>query len=159
WAYGFDDYGDLVSVTSPATARYPSGLTTQYEYSSAEFTEPLAHNLLRIVDPAGYLYLESEYGIDAGAFAFNRVVRQRQGGGEYVFEYETFINDFEFDYDDSERPAVQVNQVLRNGQTVHLVYNRFGNLLMREEYLRRGAARELAQWRFRYNRDGALAAL
>jgi RHS repeat-associated protein len=156
WTYTYDDYGDLVGVTSPATQRYPSGLTTTYEYSSSNHAAPLRHNLLRIIDPAGQLYLENEYGTDRGMLNFNRVVRQRQGNGEYLFEYETVISEFEFDYNASERPAIQVNQVLRNGQPVHFIFNKFGNLLLREEYLWKGLLRRLIKWRYRYNRDGLL---
>ncbi len=31
WSYGFDDFGDLVSATTPATDEYPNGLTTCYQ--------------------------------------------------------------------------------------------------------------------------------
>ena len=68
WFYAYDDYGDLVSVTSPATDRYPRGLTTTYEYSSSNYSGPLQHNLTKIIDPAGQLYLENEYGTDVGSF-------------------------------------------------------------------------------------------
>jgi RHS repeat-associated protein len=156
WTYTFDDYGDLVCVTGPTTKRYPRGLTTTYEYSSSEYSAPLRHNLLRIIDPAGQLYLENEYGTDAGLLNFNRVVRQRQGNGEYFFEYETVVSEFEYDYNDSEKPAIQVNQVMRNGQMVHSIYNTFGNLLFQEEYVQQEGIRRLVQWRYRYNRDGAL---
>jgi RHS repeat-associated protein len=156
WTYAYDDYGDLVSVTSPPTTRYPRGLTTSYEYSSSEYSAPLQHNLTRIIDPAGQLYLENEYGADPGLLNFNRIVRQRQGNGEYFFEYETVVSEFEYDYNDSEKPAIQVNQTLRNGQMVHFIYNTFGNLLFQEEYICQDGLRRLVQWRYRYNRDGAL---
>jgi YD repeat-containing protein len=116
----------------------------------------MQHNLLRIIDPAGQLYLENQYGSEPGLLNFNRVTWQRQGNGEFLFEYETVIDDFEFDYSDSEKPAIQVNQVLRNGQIVHVIYNKFGNLLLREEYILQGGPRRLIQWRYRYNRDGLL---
>ena len=157
WRYAYDDFGDLVAVTTPSTDRYPSGLTTGYEYSSAtESSRPLQHNLLRIVDPAGQLYLENEYGTNAGLLDFNRVVRQRQGNGEALFEYETVVSEFEFDYGPEERPAVQVNQTLRNGHLVHHVFNSFGNLLLREEYVGPLADRRMLRMRHRYNRDGSL---
>jgi YD repeat-containing protein len=157
WTYEYDDWGDLVAVTSPATSRYPAGLLTNYEYSSSEFSPPLQHNLLRIIDPAGQLYLENDYGLGQGLLSFNRVVRQRQGNGEYFYEYETVVDEeFEFDYKDSEKPAVQVNQTMRNGQMVHFIFNRFGNMLLREEYLLQDGVKNLVRWRYHYNRDGAL---
>ena len=156
WTYGYDDFGDLISVTSPATADYPQGLTTCYEYSSIDYSAPLQHNIVRVTDPAGQVYLENEYGADGGLLSFNRVVRQRQGNGEYTFEYEAVIEEFEFDYADAERPFIQVNQTLRNGQPVHFVYNKFGNLLLREEYVWQVDLQALLQWRYRYNQDGSL---
>jgi RHS repeat-associated protein len=159
WTYRYDDLGDLVAITTPATDRYPAGLTTSYEYSSIDAPPPLQHNIVRIIDPAGNVYLENEYGQEAGLTSFNRVVRQRQGGGGYFFEYQEVVNEFEDDYDDAERPTVQVNQVLRNGHPVHLIYNKFGNMIFREEYLLRNGVSELVQWRYRYNRDGSLIAV
>lgn len=156
WIYTYDDHGDLVGVTSPATNRYPAGLTTTYEYSSSEYSAPLQHNLIRITDPAGQLYLENEYGTDPGLLNYNRVVRQRQGNGEYFFEYETVVSEFEYDYNDSEKPAIQVNQMMRNGHLIHSIYNKFGNLLFQEEYIQQEGIRSLVVWRYRYNRDGAL---
>src|SRR5882724_1895074 len=156
WTYEYYDYGDLVIVTSPSTDRYPLGLSTSYEYSSDAYSPPLQHNLLRIIDPAGQLYLENDYGGDPGLLNFNRVIRQRQGSSECFFAYQVVVDDFEFNYDDSEKPAIQVDQMLRNGQMVHFIYNRFGNMLLREEYLLQGGLENLVQWRYRYNRDGSL---
>jgi RHS repeat-associated protein len=158
WQYNYDDLGDLIAVTTPATERYPAGLTTCYEYSSAEFSPPFQHNLTRIIDPAGQLYLENEYGTDPGRLTANRVVRQRQGGGEATFEYEDVVQEFEFThtYSEIERPAHQTLMVQRNGQPVHYVYNTFGNLLLREEYILQEGLPTLIRWRYRYNADGAL---
>ena len=159
WTYEYDDYGDLVSVTSPATDRYPAGLSAQYYYSSSDSGPPLQHNLLQIIDPAGQLYLENEYGLDPGYLNFNRVVRQRQGDGESFFEYEQVVDDFDFTYQESEKPAIQVNQVLRNGQLVHSIYNKSGNMLLREECVMQEGRLSLAQWRYRFNRDGSLTGM
>ncbi len=86
WGYGYDSFGDLVSVTTPKTERYDCGLTVNYDYSSAFHSGNLQHNLTRIIDASGQIYLETEYGTSQGLDNFNRVVRQRQGGGEYQFE-------------------------------------------------------------------------
>lgn len=80
WRYTYDDLGDLIGVTTPATDRYLEGLTTCYEYSSTFTTGLLQHNLTRIIDAEGQLYLENEYGESPGQLNFNRIVRQRQGG-------------------------------------------------------------------------------
>jgi RHS repeat-associated protein len=158
WQYRYDDFDDLVAVTSPKTDRYPAGLTSCFEYSSSQFTGELQHNLTRIIDAKGQLYLENEYGTSPGVLGFNRVVRQRQGGGETLFEYEDVIEEFEFDYRDSERPAHQTTMMARNGQLSRHIYNRFGNLLYKEEcVVTNGIPRKLRS-HFRYNRDGNLVA-
>jgi RHS repeat-associated protein len=155
WRYEYDDLGDLVAVTTPATDRYRAGLTTTYEYSSAGFSPGPPHNLVRILDPAGRLYLENEYGADEIDLSLNRVVRQRQGDGETTFEYQSIVQEFDFDYSEMERPAFQTLVVEPNGHPIHYVYNRFGNLLLREENLLQGGRVERVQWRYRYNGDGA----
>jgi RHS repeat-associated protein len=153
--YTYDDFGDLVEVTSPVTSRYTAGLTTAYEYMTG--TAPAAHNLVRVIQPNGRLALENEFGGDPGTLSFNRVIRQLRGHGESLFEYELVANEFDFDYTASERPALQVNQTHRNGNLVHVVLNGFGNVILREEPSPSG--REgLLQWRFRYDRDGRTVA-
>ena len=158
WHYAYDDFGDLVAVTTPKTDRYPYGLTTCYEYSSAQFSLiELQHNLTQINDPAGQMYLENEYGSDVGTLNFNRVTRQRQGKGETYFEYQDIIQEFDQEYSDIDRPAYQTNVTERNGHLVHYVYNIFGNLLLREEeVVLQNGLRKLIRWRYRYNADGAL---
>jgi len=158
WCYAYDDFEDLVAVTMPGTDRYAHCLTTCYEYSSSQFTGALQHNLTRIIDAKGQLYLENQYGDSPGLLEFNRVVRQRQGGGETFFEYEDVIEEFEFDYSESERPAHQTVMIDRNGQSSRHVYNKFGNLLFKEECAMLGGLPKLLRSHYRYNRDGNLVA-
>lgn len=154
WSYTYDSHGDLITVTSPSTDRYDCGLTVSYDYSSAFHSGDLQHNLVRIIDAAGQIYLETEYGTSSGLLNFNRVVRQRQGGGEYLFEYEDIDQIFDFDYPDEQRPAHQTILVERNGQPITQIYNKFGNLLQREQsVIERGLPRTLIE-QYRYDRDG-----
>src|SRR5437899_4204395 len=46
--------------------------------------------------------------------------------------------------------------VERNGHPVHYIYNKFGNLILREENILQEGLVRLIQWRYRYNADGAL---
>ena len=157
WRYWYDDFGDMVAVTTPPTDRYRSGLTTCYEYSSSMYSNPVSqHNLIRIIDPAGQLYLENEYGSSEGLLNFNRITRQRQGRGEWFFEYEDIIEEFDYVYQDIERPAHQTNIIQRNGHSVHHIYNKFGNLLFGEEEILLEGRVQIVKWRYRYNADGNL---
>ncbi|HVG52884.1 MAG TPA: RHS repeat-associated core domain-containing protein [Vicinamibacterales bacterium] len=158
WRYRYDGNDDLIAVTTPPTARYPHGLTTCYEYSSAISSPALQHNLLRIIDPAGQVHLENEYGTDAMLVSFNRVIRQRQGGGETRFEYADVIQTFAVDYADHERPTHETVVVERNGHGRRHVFNRAGNLLLREESVLLDGQPATLRWHSRYNRDGNLVA-
>ena len=95
WRYRYDDFGDLVAVTTPPTDRYPSGLTTTYDYSTAETVGAAQHNLMRVFDPEGRLYLENDYGRDFGTIEFNRVTGQRMGAGESFLAYQNIDPTFE----------------------------------------------------------------
>ncbi len=158
WAYSYDSIGDLTSVTSPKTDRYDCGLTANYEYSSSYHSGFLQHNLVRIIDAAGQIYLETEYGTSPGLLNFNRVVRQRQGGGEYLFEYENFDQVFDFEYPDEQRPTHQTILVERNGQIIKHIYNKFGNLLKREQSIVEGGFPRALIEQYRYDRDGNVVA-
>jgi RHS repeat-associated protein len=160
WRYSYDDYGDLEAVTTPSVTDYPSGLTTSYEYSSSIYSSfKLQHNLISITDPCGRTFLENEYGDVFGFLDYNRVVKQRQGMGEWLFSYENVIQEFDRQYSELERPVYQTNSVERNGHQVHYIYNMSGNLLMREEHVLQKAQIELLRWRYRYNKDGLLIAI
>ena len=154
WHYTYDDYGDLVKVTTPATDDYPKGLSTYYGYSSSSFTGELMHNLLRIIDPEGQLYLENEFGIQKGLLSYNRVIRQRQGKGEYYLEYTDIIPQQSWNYSPEEMPAHRTILCQRNGHPVEHIYNKFGNLIVKKEKILQGCSIKELISRYRYDKDG-----
>ncbi|MCD4842424.1 MAG: DUF6531 domain-containing protein [Methanosarcinales archaeon] len=160
WRYTYDDFGDLIAFTTPGTDRYKSGLTERYVYSTPYYTGELQHNLTQVYDTAGRLYIENKYGTDTGLLSFNRVVRQREGNGERFFEYEDVslatglpMGQPEIEED---MPVHQTVMVRRNGHPVHYIYNKFGNLIAREEDAWTSGTRRRLVTHYRYNRDGAL---
>jgi RHS repeat-associated protein len=171
WRYQYDDFGDLIAVTSPDTQPYPpetsaprvrgyaDGLTTRYAYSTAEQVGELAHNLVQVYDAVGQVYLENSYGNTSGLLSFNRVVRQRQGHGQFEFAYEDTVSQSDWDYTPEEQPAHKTTFYERDGHPIELFYNRAGKLLVRRETISADPVglRQLI-WRFRYNADGALLA-
>ena len=158
WHYAYDSLGDLIAFTSPTTDRYTQGLTVCYDYSSAFFSGELQHNIIRIIDAAGQIYMENEYGTAPGLLSFNRVVRQRQGGGELQFEYGNYDQVLDFDYPDEQRPRHQTILIERNGQPVRHLYNQFGNLLRRDQTILEGDLPRHLVEHYRYNRDGNIIA-
>ncbi|MCA9903717.1 MAG: PASTA domain-containing protein, partial [Anaerolineae bacterium] len=160
WSYEYDDFGDLVAFTSPATKRYPGGLTERYIYSSPVYSGELQHNLIHVYDTAGRHYIENEYGTDQGLLSFNRIVRQREGRGERYFEYEDIglatgtpqgQPEIEEDF-----PVYQTVMTRRNGHPIHHIYNKFGNLIAQEEDAWPSGIRRRLVTHYRYNRDGAM---
>lgn len=78
----------LVTVVLPATAQYPKGISTTYEYDSDAVHPAMKHNILRIYDSNDRLMVENEFGKPDAGFEFNTIVRQRMGEFEYQFEYQ-----------------------------------------------------------------------
>lgn len=157
WKYAYDDMGDLVAVTTPFTEEYRKGLTTCYEYSSYQFSSVVQqHNLLSITDASGQIYLENEYGTEPNLLSFNRVIRQREGSGEIYLEYADVIENFEFPYTAHQTPSYQTIETNRSGQQIRYLFNRYGNMVFREEYARINGVPKLIGTHYRYNQDGNL---
>jgi RHS repeat-associated protein len=78
----------LIRVVLPATAQYPEGLSTTYEYDSYALHPAMQHNILRIRDAEDRLLLENQFAGPEAGWEFNTVVRQQLSGFEYQFEYE-----------------------------------------------------------------------
>jgi RHS repeat-associated protein len=159
WRYDYDDAGNLSAVTLPATDPNKRGPTTLYDYLGAMTSdEGLSHALVTIFDANGRPFLENEYGTDAGLVSFRRVVRQRQGGGDTLFDYADVVEDFDQPYDDHERPARQTIVTERDGRQMRYLFNRFGNMLYQEQYAFLDGLPKLISTHYRYNRDGNLIA-
>lgn len=157
WKYDYDDMGDLAVVTTPATTTYKKGLATVYEYSSISLSDPHGqHNLTSIIDADGYIYLENEYGIEKSLLSYNRVIRQRQGSGDTLFDYADVVENFEFSYQSNEQPACQTIVTERDGMQARYLFNRYGNMIFKEVYARINGIPKLISSHYRYNKDGNL---
>jgi RHS repeat-associated protein len=156
WRYSYDDLGDLVCVTTPVTAEFKNGFSCRYEYST---TKDANHNLTSIIDANGQIFLENEFGGDRQLLNYNRVIRQRQGNGEMLFDYENVIEEFEFYYELHERPFCQTIVTERDGSQIRYLFNSYGNLIFKEQFARLNGIPKLVSSIFRYNRDGNLVAL
>lgn len=127
--FSFDRYGDLVSVTSPKTFDYPEGKKKRYGYSFGNNNEKLNHNIVRIMDPAGNIYLKNHYG-DKG-FGFDRVIKQQYGedGEEMTIHYQPFKPAYLMAYMGR---AEDVDRVIirdRRGFKHEYSHNAFGEML------------------------------
>jgi len=157
WRYAYDDLGDLVVVTTPPTNLYRRGLHTQYQYSSYSYGDTSAqHNLIAIIDADGRIYLENEYGTDRDVLSYNRVIRQRQGGGDMHFDYADVVEEFAFRYADHERPAHQTVVTDADGRQSRYLFNKSGNTVLMETYARLAGIPRIVSTHYRYNKDGNL---
>jgi hypothetical protein len=87
--YHHDPYVEhLVRVILPATAQYPDGVSTTYEYDALNPHPAMQHNILRVFDASGRLMVENFYGTPEEEWRFNYVLVQRIAGFEYQFHYE-----------------------------------------------------------------------
>ncbi|MET0657907.1 MAG: RHS repeat-associated core domain-containing protein [Steroidobacteraceae bacterium] len=86
--YHHDEVEHLVRVLLPATTQFPSGIETRYDYDMDADHPAMRHNIVRITDASGRIYLENEYAGPEAGWAFNTVQRQLHGGFEYLFDYE-----------------------------------------------------------------------
>jgi YD repeat-containing protein len=78
WTYGYDSAGrgDLLTVTTPPAAGFPSGLTTRYTYLGTN-----QHWLETVTDRSGNTLLTNRYD------SLGRVVQQIWGQAVYSFAY------------------------------------------------------------------------
>ena len=77
----------LVCVSTPATADHPEGIVRIYHYEQ-EFTLPeLRHNILRVEDSQGNVYLENKYAQDPASWNYARLTEQLYGGCLFQFRY------------------------------------------------------------------------
>lgn len=159
WRYRYDHLDDLVAVTTPATTQHTRGLTTSYSYSTELNGDPaLQHLLTSILDADGRLYLENEYGSAPGLLSYRRIIRQRQGGGDMLFDYADVVEPSDIPYEPRERPTHQTVVTERDGRQVRHLFNRYGQMLFREEWARLDGVPRLVSSHYRYNRDGNLIA-
>jgi YD repeat-containing protein len=75
----------MVRATSPAIADHPKGLSRYYFYGPSSAAPEIRHNLLRIADAEGNIFVENNYNEDPSSWAYGRVVSQYVGS--YLFQF------------------------------------------------------------------------
>jgi len=99
---------DLLSITKPATAQYPSGVTKSFTYEN--------HKVLTIEDFKGQTFVTNHYDSKA------RVDTQTLGSGSFIFNYNT---------------AGQTTVTDRKGYVVTYTIDANGNTTKKEEFAQR----------------------
>ena len=86
WTYEHDEQTmQLTRVVSPPTSDHPDGVDRIYVYADP-FDHPLIrHNIVRVADSGGNVYLENAYESDPASFGFAKVTEQLYG--DYLFQF------------------------------------------------------------------------
>jgi len=88
YVYEHDEQtAQLVGATSPATADHPDGVTRIYHYEDPFLPPELRHNIVRVEDSEGNVYLENAYDEDPASLSFARISEQLYGGFLFQFRY------------------------------------------------------------------------
>jgi RHS repeat-associated protein len=156
--YSFDyDYEHMVEVLLPKTSDFPDGSRTAYIYDPFAAQMARRHNILRIVDHENNCILENEYSKDPSDAAFNRIVRQSQGGFLFNFEYkqiqyvpqdENFVN----------LPAMRTSVCYPDGSLWTHTFNYRGDLLDERFRLNRDKSFRVVIVKREYDSQGNLTA-
>jgi RHS repeat-associated protein len=77
----------LATVTTPATADHPQGITRTYHYADPWSPPQLRHNIVRLEDAEGNAFVETAYDEDPASLSFARVTEQLFGGHLYQYRY------------------------------------------------------------------------
>lgn len=77
----------LIRVVSPPIQDFPKGITRNYHYEDPWTPPELRHNIVRIEDDQGNVYVENLYEADPASWSFARVTEQLYGGYLFQFRY------------------------------------------------------------------------
>lgn len=123
WSYGYQWISnDLLTVTTPATTEYPSGLTTTYVYDDPNYPHGLTAIYDGVNDPAvnqnAVAYLVNVYGDDG------KVISQRYGPEQDTEDpYDLDNSEFVFDYTDIDDNIVVVNSRKKIEDNSNVIHN------------------------------------
>ncbi|MGF1481958.1 MAG: RHS repeat-associated core domain-containing protein [Cyanophyceae cyanobacterium] len=151
-------YEHLACVRFPATSDHPSGITRIYHYARPDAMPELRHNIVRMMDGDGRVYLENEYEPDVASWSYARVVRQLYGSYEYLYRYTQlqwvppkaeFVN----------IPAVRVEVMAPDRSVTTYTFNYRGDLLDHRQRLLKDGSFRVVNWTYDYDAQGNLSTI
>jgi len=155
--YGHDEETmQLVCVKSPAISDHPNGITRIYHYEQPWALPELRHNILRVEDAQGNVYLENTYEQDPASWSYARVTEQLYGGFLYQFRYTqlqwvpanpVYIN----------IPALRVEVMNPEFGLETYTFNYRGDLLDRRYRLSKDNSYRVVVWQYEFDEQGNLA--
>lgn len=146
----------LVHVKSPAISGHPNGITRIYHYENPLTLPELRHNIVRVEDAQGNVYLENTYEQDPASWSFARVTEQLYGGYLYQFRYtqlqyvpanSVYVN----------IPALQVEVMNPDFGLETYTFNYRGDLLDRRYRLSKDKSFRVVVWQYEFDEQGNLS--
>ncbi len=146
----------LVRVTTPAITDQPGGIDRIYHYEQPWALPELRHNILRVEDSQGNVYIENTYEQDPSAWSFARLTEQLYGGFLYQFQYTQlqwvpanplYIN----------IPAVRAEVMNPDFGLETYTFNYRGDLLDRRYRLSKDKSFRVTVWQYEFDAQGNLS--
>ena len=152
--YGHDEQTmQLTRVKSPATTDHPDGMTRIYHYEQPWALPQLRHNIIRVEDAAGNIYLENTYEQDPASWSFARITEQLFGGFLFQFRY-TPLQWVPPDSIYMNIPALRVEVMNPDYSLETYTFNYRGDLLDRRYRLSKDKSYRVVVWQYEFDEQG-----
>jgi len=145
----------LTHVESPAITDHPEGITRIYHYEQPWTRPELRHNILRIEDAKGNIYVENTYEQDPASMSYARVTEQLYGGFLYQFQY-TQLQYVPADAVFINIPALRVEVMNPDFGLETYTFNYRGDLLDRRYRLNKDKSFRVVAWLYEFDEQGNL---
>ena len=154
--YHNEETQHLVCVSSPPTTDHQEGIIRIYHYEKPFALPELRHNIIRVEDSMGNIYLENKYEQDPASWHFARITEQLYGGFLYQFRYmqlqwvpanPVYIN----------IPAVRVEVMNPDFGLETYTFNYRGDLLDRRYRLNKDKSFRVVVWQYEFDEQGNLS--
>jgi RHS repeat-associated protein len=146
----------LISVKSPGISDFPGGITRIYYYEEPWELPEIRHNIIRVEDSCGNVYVENTYNKDPGSFEFSRVAEQLYGGYLYQFRY-TQLQWVPADSVYINIPSVLVEVMNPDFAVETYTFNYRGDLLDRRYRLSKDKSYRVVVWKYEFDSQGNLS--
>ncbi|SFH34158.1 DUF6531 domain-containing protein [Pedobacter insulae] len=145
----------LTHVESPPITDHPTGITRIYHYEQPWAMPELRHNILRIEDGKGNIYVENTYEQDPASMSYARVTEQLYGGFLYQFQY-TQLQYVPADAVFINIPALRVEVMNPDFGLETYTFNYRGDLLDRRYRLNKDKSFRVVAWLYEFDEQGNL---
>ncbi len=146
----------LFCVCSPSTTDHPEAIARIYHYEKPFTLPELRHNIIRVEDSKGNVYLENKYEQDPASWHYARITEQLYGGFLYQFRYTqlqwvpanpVYVN----------IPAVRVEVLNPDFGLEIYTFSYRGDLLDRRYRLNKDKSFRVVVWQYGFDEQGNLS--